>query len=835
MKLMTRMRNVWLGVGTLVSTRVETFRPGEAPGHPYGLLIVPSDASGCVGIRVWAGSGEQRTEFQRVDVIPESILHAFPKSQPWALDFFSSPTPRRDLWEHPSSLAAEIASGDVLTFEFTIDTNSDALVREASRKPPGNESLLVSLPLLVVDLKPIRVPIAMGGELTLALSPLGLPADYDGAAAIDLGNTTSTFACLPAGSWRTRDILLLDLQEKRSRLRADAPSVPSCVRIEALDKAPQDHHVSDPQLAEWQIGFDVERLGDPDGLLLNPKRLLARRSGGSGGETVFVASDRAPGTKREVRVPDSFPAELFVCRMYQAFSEASLKRIARTVITFPTTYTPREVDLLRAAVARAWLRARREPPTLENLSRARDAQRLLLDEASAGAFFFLYRRIFEQPGSLRRFRYLYPDGLNLLIYDCGGGTTDLGLVHAHSDAMRPETLTIRVRCRGGHRGFGGDDITLAIARLIKAKLARKLVEVGLESPIGLIGQLPLIGDLGQDLDRNRDAYEALIPTGFDPDTMDLENRRRRALTLDLWNLAEQTKRELSNRIEPRESRNPSRSVCPLALGDYEHITAHIRNLAERVPDPDTANAVRTFPDLDNVSVSRDEVDELVQASVSDSVRKCNALIRTLVETGEEVHLVVVAGGGSRYPLVQETLRNSLHIPFLTERIPFLTERIEVDATNLKHAVAKGALLAIGMLESSLGVRVEFDSGVHQRLLFDVALHDLSTRAYRILFSAGEPHSRLVPVTLPVDSHGTAESRAAVSSVLLHRRWEGELEFSPFLSFSFPSGVTDPITVEMDPDLGEFMVIDASGIHGEIRYLSGASAFAERAVAQSGEL
>src|SRR4029079_267312 len=120
-----------------------------------------------------------------------------------------------------------------------------------------------------------------------------------------------------------------------------------------------------------------------------------------------------------------------------------------------TTYSPRELEQLHEVVQRSWLRmqSRMQTPVqgfeeradpnaeLEGYVRSLQQQisgrrmgldgvedpviRLMVDEASASSFFFLYRRIFEEPGGLPRFRYLFPQGLNLLLYDCGGGTTDI--------------------------------------------------------------------------------------------------------------------------------------------------------------------------------------------------------------------------------------------------------------------------------------------------------------------------------------------------------------------------------------------------------------------------
>ena len=42
---------------------------------------------------------------------------------------------------------------------------------------------------------------------------------------------------------------------------------------------------------------------------------------------------------------------------------------------------------------------------------------LMIDEATAAAFYFLYERIFEFAGGLSSFSYIYPNGITLLLYD----------------------------------------------------------------------------------------------------------------------------------------------------------------------------------------------------------------------------------------------------------------------------------------------------------------------------------------------------------------------------------------------------------------------------------
>lgn len=128
-------------------------------------------------------------------------------------------------------------------------------------------------------------------------------------------------------------------------------------------------------------------------------------------------------------------------------------------LTYPTTYSPRELRQVVRAAARGWLRAMSQPQTFDPTAEPNEDEQLeslgvavrewlsssdtispadcpliglTLDEATAAAFFHIYRRVFEHRGGLVRFRYEHPEGLRLLLIDCGGGTTDVALVHAMS-------------------------------------------------------------------------------------------------------------------------------------------------------------------------------------------------------------------------------------------------------------------------------------------------------------------------------------------------------------------------------------------------------------------
>ena len=213
-----------------------------------------------------------------------------------------------------------------------------------------------------------------------------------------------------------------------------------------------------------------------------------------------------------VQVRYRLPAELLAARIMERFLQA--RQFGRhgpagwpryLAVTYPTSYSPSEIHALRTAVHRGWLRALNEHqspqdveneddnPSVDEVGRRRivrtlqsrldprhnkplgDAQgqeddliRLMIDEATAASFHFLYKFSADAVGGLVGFRFRYPEGMNLLLYDCGGGTTDIALVQARVQTGDKQ-ITMAVLGRSGVRQFGGDDITTALCRLLEGE------------------------------------------------------------------------------------------------------------------------------------------------------------------------------------------------------------------------------------------------------------------------------------------------------------------------------------------------------------------------------
>jgi len=792
--------------------------------------------------------------------------------------------PAKFLQSH-SYQVASVSREAPITMSIRIDTDHEGF-RQAVLAQEGaveREEFLLPVSVMFFDAKHLGVYFNQEGTLTLSLKPARAIPAYDGFAALDLGNTASTLVGLSLSDafYRTSAIRLVHADAPRGEWRQHVDPVVSHVRIDrfrsfeppppGMRRFPSVLKDDYPQTVNWVAG----RLASPQdnagggttGLVLGAKRLIAGKDWEKTQKLVCLHRHTYQKTEQseQIEILNRLPAELLVCRLLQRFREAAQAWPRALAITYPTTYSPRELEQLREVVQRAWLRMQSRSQSLEMAESEADESeplltkdcftlqrivharrmgqepdedpiiRLMVDEASAAAFFFLYRRIFEEPGGLPRFCYLYPNGLNMLLYDCGGGTTDIALVHAGIDPDASDVLRIKVLARSGLRGFGGDDITRAVARVLKAKLAVKIAEargrpLKLNWPMPPSGQGSERGKLAAQARaieeclakcREFDPRDELVPTTFDFNQMDDASNQRRDCAFDLWRWAEMMKLRLEKNETAsflRIDRNLNRLSATLLKG---------------LSDVQTQQLVGQ---LEKLNVQRWEIDALIETMVDKSIRNCNNLIRDHLvnnrpdDREEEVHWVVASGNASRYPLIQEMLRKKLHVPFIDDG------RFTLDENNLKHAVAKGAVLALSTISAMGTVRIEFDSDLSNCLPFDVAYKDLRTNTNPFLYREHTRYDKLERRTIPILSiRGSAGPQARrLEKFVLERRFPGDDGFTPFLAFHFPDGIQGDLEVSYDAQQREFTVRDLfNGAVGELTDVTDASMY--RSPAQRGDL
>ena len=428
--------------------------------------------------------------------------------------------------------------------------------------------------------------------------------------------------------------------------------------------------------------------------------------------------------------------------MFRAFHREKLQVPRQIAITYPSTFSPPAIEQLRRVVVQGWRRS------LGASTRSYDASRLVnpplphlvIDEASATAFYFIYRDFLDAPGGLDLLLYLYPEGLNLLVYDCGGGTTDVALVHVRvlsSDGRkgrRISKLNIEVLGRTGHRNFGGDDITIAAFRALKARLASRLQ-----------GGSRLNYHIVQSADRlpswlaeYRKEIGAWVPTEFNRSLLgQAENRTRMETTELLWRWADLYKLALEHSSIAQVDLDAESGVRLLQI-----LNANLRKMDASSPDP-----VALEKAIRGLEIHREEIDVQVRDPLDQSIEYANRMIAAKLgrsdAPGGEVHRVYVVGNASRYPLVGERILSRLEVSFLKQRLG------SVPPEDLKNSVAKGAALALHMFTCAQSIDVGLDRQVNRRLPFDVTFWDPQRGSNRTLFREHEVYEDLTERPLPI--------------------------------------------------------------------------------------
>lgn len=808
-----------------------------------------------------------------------------------------------------------------ITLRISINTDDrgfeNAVQSELNR---GRTELIVPIIVCAITANNGGKPKIDRGQIVLKLKPLERLPAYTGVIAFDLGNTNSAVACLDVGRNRTREVKILAAAGGAWSLSADSglATIPSHVRVDEIftwdvidpivtRRFPSLLRDEFAPAVHWTIGALATIGTQSPALVLGAKRLMVgRRCEETHSIKTFhniLGGEKKQRGLMRIDFVNRAAAELLACQLLREFARAKgddSKPVGWPqflAVTYPTTFSPQEIDRLRRNVYRAWLRLQFKPQSLpeakstippkqpvaksaddlnidrtasqiqQRLARAKmDSATddpligLLLDEASAAAFFFLYRKVFEFPGGLPGFADLYPDGLNLLLYDCGGGTTDVALVCAHVDQAKNTRLRISIRGRTGVRYFGGDNITLAVARLLKAKLARAIAQNQGNEGIPATPTPPDDGGppwkhrkiLNDYLDKIQPTADELVPTRFEPDVFNEDTLDRRDRAATLWNWAQVLKHQLENsetvslhdidiKIGPGHSKLSDSLLC-----GYPAESPAQTNLSD---------------ELSNVSISRWEVDALIGPEVVRSVLNCNELIEDFLSRPPNgrrdgvpmdegfVHWVVVTGNGSRYPLIRQLLQDRLEVPFpgddsievrqekvdakLANR-PRPGWRLEIDRDNMKNAVAKGAALALAAKRGMVNAVIHFDTDMSACLPFDVSYWHRTDQDVA-LFKSGTRYDELRKQTVPIAAIAseTDVSQHVRTKFSLKRRFPGDganpapddgipedpnRGWAPYLTFDFgKKGIQGDLEVSYNLESQQFVARDMkSGEFGKPR-------------------
>jgi molecular chaperone DnaK (HSP70) len=151
--------------------------------------------------------------------------------------------------------------------------------------------------------------------------------------------------------------------------------------------------------------------------------------------------------------------------------------ISELVITHPTRFTERQLKELRDRLRELGF-GQPEKTHQQNLKPL-----LMLDEASATAYYYVEKQKKLHPqnknGDAEQNTTTAQEDYNLVVYDFGGGTTDITISHITIQQTQNPPLTIKTVAAGGLRTLGGEDITHQIWKsfiepVIKAEIQKDM-------------------------------------------------------------------------------------------------------------------------------------------------------------------------------------------------------------------------------------------------------------------------------------------------------------------------------------------------------------------------
>ncbi len=609
--------------------------------------------------------------------------------------------------------------------------------------------------------------------------PVGQIAAYDGILGIDFGNTNTTMVALGLVSGDQPQVVpceqfMVEQDVDRGRARKEARPVPTVLEI--IGRAVDTGGVS---RCELSYGSRAAQASKPTRVLMGAKRMLSDLPDDVKDKTI-----RVPVGEGVEALPAHEPAELFIAKMLEAFMWYTEKRPDRIAITCPSTFSATEVERLKATVINARSRALQDSPRL-NPSAVENGRfdagamkcvKTCLDEATAATFFFANREAIELPGGLDAFNYIHPNGMNILVYDCGGGTTDITL--AKVDVIGGSTLDVKVLGRVGHRTFGGDFITRQYFRVLKALVCWNHVERDLaETSEGYAAVFDRL--------ERSDQLERFCPTRYDRNGLRTEDvARRQDITWAMWRLAEQLKcagvwcgseqGAFDTESVDKAARDQwVRDFLEFQLGNGSTIRKALgleEDFKERLDHPDASRWIEDLIDAD-LDATVKCANDLIESKLSDAVPDGESAALC------DVHAVYLVGNASRFPLIRRRIVDSergLRVRFLAERVRDIGSGLA--AEDLKGCVAKGAAIATRCNE--VGVNVVWDKQLMNKLPYDVVYDERAAGAsLSMLFEQGANRDDLQPAGVQII--GSLGSR-----LFIKRRWPGEGHGEPYVSFAF---------------------------------------------------
>jgi molecular chaperone DnaK (HSP70) len=629
-------------------------------------------------------------------------------------------------------------------FRLRIDTSHGDF-----RKHPAGSRIGIEFKSIVAKLGDDPANVAHGwvgtdAALVLITTIRGPLAGFGGAFAIDVGTTNTCAAFMRVGATRPT-LFQLDGQD----------SVPTLVGYRRATGNPR----------EYKIGEEAKFI--PAG---GDSRFLAR------GIKRYLGVDEL-GRKIEIVDAAGFPVDLQINDVYQDFLVEYLRSFERTersrLRTVKATCPPGFSARARRAVEAVFKRLGIQGD---------DRQKLIdIDEASAAALYYVWLRL-EQCGfdlDLYRSRYhSRDDDHNMLVIDCGGGTTDVALVRTRlnssiANGERTHQLQFIVLGATSAMNIAGDNFTLAVFKAIRARIALAVADAH-PTDDTLKNFSPSAKQALAELRKRRKDYAAdleaaargqaddrmialldahardIIPTAwnslngpggrYDIDPKAVE--RAQSTFLTLWDLAELKKRELCDASAERKVKLALR----IGHGAGNQFLEDLRIPIE------TWEGIELNREADLHLRIRELVEKAVQTS--------RQVTRAPDGTMRRIDSVQLVGNSSRLGLVREAVLREF-----APHVPGIADMIEHNPSNSKAAVAMGACLYsfVHDLKQRVPVALHIED-MEAQLGYEIGEYSHFGREFKTHFRAETPIGA-VPAERDIADTG-------INELLLYKRAPG---------------------------------------------------------------
>jgi hypothetical protein len=390
---------------------------------------------------------------------------------------------------------------------------------------------------------------------------------------------------------------------------------------------------------------------------------------------------------------------------------------------------------------------------------------------------------------------------NVMVFDIGGGTTDVALLEI---SLVEQSVFTPMEDRGaggrfysikpkllsstGHMQLGGELMTLRIFHYLKATIADKLLLLVQDGRIKSDAMKTILtqnmpeafldakskyksGEMRRPFDQlgwepgdkptkeARDLAELVLPTRWETDRKEERARRLQAF-YTLWDLAEEVKKAIGGRSEQSNMLQLTSTTPP-----YKFKSELLKQLIDACrPELAATFSKEQIEKELPVSMSVEQLEGVIGKVIDDAVAIASGVLEHLPE-GDFVDWLILSGQSCNLALVDDRIRTAFE---KSKRFIWNPERVTFDKKYAKQATSIGACFAEGYRRRNFaaanykpellrGVNVlEYDINNLFRTLpcnINLLLQDTS----RELFKAGRELSELDPVPQELDRRAKARS------------------------------------------------------------------------------